>query len=90
LLGAGAYVFESGASVALSALYAVEGDATVAGRSAPQSSRRWLRGSVAASLPIDDAWSLLGSVFANPPVYSLGVNQTTAVGASFGAKWALL
>lgn len=90
LLGAGAYVFESGASVALSALYAVEGDATVDGRSAPQSSRRWLRGSVAASLPIDDAWSLLGSVFANPPVSSLGVNQTTVVGASFGAKWALL
>lgn len=89
-LGTLAYVFENGASLALSALYATEGDATVDGKRVPDSARRWMQGSLGGAWPLDDQLSLLGSVFSNPPVSSLGVNQPVAAGASLGVKWALL
>ncbi|MBK7581652.1 MAG: transporter [Myxococcales bacterium] len=89
-LGTLAYVFDNGASVALSALYALEADASVDRRRVPDSSRRRMQGSISGAWPVDDQLSALGSVFSNPPVSSLGVNQSAAAGASLGVKWAFL
>gem|GEM_PF-4293685 len=32
----------------------------------------------------------LGSAFLNPPLSSLGVNQTTTLGATLGIRWGVL
>ncbi len=89
-LGSVAYAFANGASLALSALFTFEGDASVAGQPAAQSSRRWIQTSGALSYPITDQLFVLGSLFFNPPITSLGVNQTTTIGSTLGVRWAIL
>lgn len=90
ILGSTAYAFESGASVALAMLYSVEGDASARGASVPDSGRRWGQVSLAGAFPLMDQLFLVGSGFLTPPISSFGVNQTTAVGATLGARWGLL
>lgn len=86
----GAHIFENGASVALSLLYAVEGNARIDGATVPQSSRRLTQASLGVQWPLDDHLALLASVFSNAPISELGVNQNALAGAALGAKWAFL
>lgn len=90
LLASTGYAFDSGASVALSALYSVEGDAEVDGVTVPDSSRRSTQVSAGLAWPASDQIFVLGSVFFSPPIDSFGVNQPATAGASVGAKWASL
>lgn len=85
-----AYAFASGTSVALSTLFAFEGDASVNGEVAPESARRWMQASGSVAWPITDQLSALGSVFFNPPLTSFGMNQTTTLGATLGIRWGVL
>jgi hypothetical protein len=89
-LGSAAYAFDSGTSVALAVLYALEGDASARGATVPNSGRRWGQVSVAFAWPLMDQLFLVGSGFLTPPISSLGVNQTTTLGATLGARWGLL
>ena len=90
LLASLAYAFPSGFSAALVASYTAEDDASVGGRSVAGSSRRWALVSAAIAWPVTDQLFLVGSVFFNPPMSSLGVNQPTTVGTTLGMKWAFL
>lgn len=85
-----AYAFPSGFALALVASYTGEADATVRGASVPNSSRRWMLVSGAFAWPVTDQLFLLGSVFFNPPISSLGVNQPTTLGTTVGMKWVFL
>lgn len=90
LLASVAYAFDSGTSVALAALCALEGDATVRGATIPNSSRRWTQASASIAYPVTDQLFVVGSLFFNPPVSSLGVNQPTTAGMTLGVRWAFL
>lgn len=90
LLGSAAYAFDSGASIALAMLYAIEGDASARGLTVPGSGRRWGQVSAAVAWPLMDQLFLIGSGFLTPPISSLGVNQTTTLGATLGARWGML
>ena len=85
-----AYAWGSGFSLALVASFTGEGDATVRGAGVPNSSRRWTQVSAAFAWPVTDHLFLMGSVFFNPPIPGLGVNQTSTVGLTLGAKWVFL
>jgi hypothetical protein len=80
LLAAGAYTFMNDAVLALSASYAFEGDATANGTSIPGSSKRLTVVTLSGLWPIADPWRLLSSLFLDPPLGSLGVNQLATGG----------
>lgn len=79
-LAAFGYSFPNDAALALVISYTGEGDATLDGRTAPETSRRTLLVSVSSVLPITDTWRLQGSLFAHPPLEPFGRNQPTAAG----------
>ncbi len=81
LLAAGAYTFDSGLALALSASYAFEGDATATGGiDVPQSSKRLTTVTFSGLWPLDDKWRLLGGLFVEPPISGLGSNQPSVSG----------
>jgi hypothetical protein len=76
VLAAGAYTFPNDAAVALALSYASEADAwTDNGRDVPLSAKRLMTLSASLLWPIEDAWRLLGGLFLNPPIDSVGGNQ---------------
>ncbi len=82
-LGSLGYVLPSGAAVALSASYAVEGDPTINGEKAPDSGHRLTTVTASGLLPLSDAWRLQSSLFLNPPLSHLGLNQPALGGLLF-------
>jgi len=64
-----------------------EGEASVDGAPARESARRWMSASASVAWPVTDQLTALGSAFLNPPLSSLGVNQTTTLGATLGIRW---
>jgi len=74
------YVLPSEAALAVSAAYSVEGDATINGQKAPDSGHRLTTLTASGLLPLSDAWRLQSALFVNPPVSSLGLNQTALGG----------
>jgi hypothetical protein len=81
LLAAVAYVWASEISLALSASYQAEGDATINGADSPQTARGLPTVTLGAVFPVTDTLRIQGSIFDNPPISSLGQNQTSDVGA---------
>jgi hypothetical protein len=79
-LAAVAYVWPSEISLALSASYQAEGDATIDGADAAQTARRQPTVTLGGVLPVTDTLRLQGSLFDNLPISELGQNQTAAVG----------
>ncbi|HEY5373282.1 MAG TPA: hypothetical protein VIK01_06325, partial [Polyangiaceae bacterium] len=75
------YVLPSEAALALSASYSVEGEATINGQEAPDSGHRLTTLTASGLLPLSDTWRLQGSLFVNPPVSSLSLNQTARSGS---------
>jgi hypothetical protein len=80
-LAALAYAWPSEISVALSASYMVEGDPTIDGVDVTGTARRSPTVTLGAVFPVTDTLRLQGSLFDNPPISVLGLNQTSAVGA---------
>jgi len=80
-LAAVAYVWPSEISLALSASYQAVGDATIDGAEAAQSGRRQPTVTLGTVFPVTDTLRLQGSLFDNPPISGLGLNQTSAFGA---------
>lgn len=81
LLAAGAYTFDNGAAMALSASYAFEGDATLSGGSSvPDSSRRLTTLTLSLLWPLGDWWRLTGGIYVEPPLSGAGRNETSASG----------
>lgn len=85
VLAAGAYTFSSESSVALTASYALEGDAHAGGADVPNSSKSVLTTTLSGLVPLSDAWRLLGGVYLNPPLDTVGRNQPAALGLSLTA-----
>jgi hypothetical protein len=86
LLGV-AYAFDNEASVALFGSYTLEGTATLDGAPATASARRVALLSVAGAYPLSDRFRIQGTAFANPPISSLGRNQTATTGLTFTFLW---
>ena len=80
LLAAGAYTFENDSALALSASYAFEGDASRGGADVPNSGKRVTTVTVSGLWPVTDTWRVLGGLYLEPPVGSLGANQLSAAG----------
>lgn len=80
VLAAVAYVWPSEISLALSASYQAEGDATIDGANAAQTARRQPAVTLGTVFPVTDTLRLQGSLFDNPPISGLGQNQTSAAG----------
>jgi hypothetical protein len=74
------YVLPSEAALAFSAAYSVEGDAAINGQKAPDSAHRLTTLTASGLLPLTDTWRLQGSLFVNPPVSGLSLNQTARGG----------
>jgi len=85
LLAAGAYTFPNDASVALSASYAFEGDATSGGADVPNSGKSVTTVTLSGLWPLTDTWRLILGLYTNPPVHSLGTNQPAVMGATLTA-----
>jgi hypothetical protein len=82
-LGSLGYVLPSGAAVALSASYAVEGNATINGETTPDSGHRLTTVTASGLLPLSDTWRLQSSLFLDPPLSHLGLNQPALGGLLF-------
>ena len=83
LLAAGAYTFPNDMALAVSLSYAFEGDATASdGSSVPLSARHVTTTTLSGLWPLTDSWRLLGGIYFNPPVDSLGSNQPATEGLS--------
>ncbi len=80
LLAATAYTLPNDAALVLSASYAFEGEATLAGASLPASSKRVTVVSLSGLWPVTDAWRLLGGLYLDPPIDGLGSNQPAVGG----------
>jgi len=89
VLAAIAYAWPSEISLALSASYQAEGDATINGADSPETARRLPTLTLGTVFPVTDTLRLQGSIFDNPPISGLGLNQTSAVGALLtgGYSW---
>jgi len=74
-LGSLGYVLPSGAAVAGSASYAVEGNATINGQKTPDSGHRLTTVTASGLLPLSDTWRLQSSLFLEPPISHLSLNQ---------------
>jgi hypothetical protein len=88
LLGT-AYSFDDDASVALFGSYTFEGTATLDGGPAAASARRIAVLSLAGAYPLSDHFRIQASAFTNPPISSLGRNQTATTGLTFTFLWTL-
>jgi len=84
------YVFPSEVALALSASYTTEGNATIDGSSAPDSSHRTTTVTFAGLLPVSDSWRAQAALFQNVPISSLSVNQPALLGGSLIAVYAWL
>lgn len=81
LLAAGAYTFDNGAALALSASYAFEGDATASGGApVPDSSKRLTTLTLSLLWPLADWWRLAGGIYVEPPITGVGSNEPSASG----------
>jgi hypothetical protein len=81
LLAAGAYTFDNDAALALSASYALEGDATNSdGTAVPESSKRLTTVSLSLLWPIGDLWRVFGGLYVEPPISGFGTNQPSVSG----------
>ena len=89
-LGAVGYVFPSEAALALSASYTAEGNATIDGATAPDSSHRTTTVTFAGLLPLSDSWRAQAALFQNVPISTLSVNQPALLGGSLTAVYAWL
>ncbi len=92
VLVAGAYVFPDDSALALSASYAVEGDASCSSPSGPcpagsstvpDSAKSATTVTLSLVWPLTDAWRLHGGVYLTPPVDSLSTNQPSLLGLTF-------
>jgi hypothetical protein len=82
-LAAGAYTLPNDLAVALSASYAFEGDATTStGADVGASSKRLTLVTLSVLWPFADRWRMLGGVFVEPPIDSLGSNQPSSTGVT--------
>lgn len=79
-LAAVAYVWPSEFAMALSASFQAEGNATIDGVEAVQTARRQPTLTLGAVFPVTDTLRLQASLFDNPPVSGLGMNQPAAAG----------
>jgi hypothetical protein len=79
----GAYSFRDEGSIALFGSYTIEGQASLNGGPELQSARRLAVVTLSAAHPLTDAWRLQGGLFMNPPLSTLGRNQTAAAGITF-------
>lgn len=79
------YVFPSEAALAVSASYSAEANATIDGLEAAHSGHRLTTFTAAGLLPLGDAWRLQGSLFVNPPLSGMSLNQTGLAGLLFTA-----
>ena len=82
-LGALAYVFEGGASVAFVGAYTYEGHATIDSVEDRNSGRRFLRTSLTGLIPLSDEMRALATLFVDPPISGLGRNTPTSTGLTF-------
>ena len=82
-----AYTFPSDASVALFGSYTFEGTASLNGASAPDSARHIALVSVSGAYPLSDRLRLQGSLFLNPPISGLGLDQTATTGLTLTLIW---
>jgi hypothetical protein len=85
LLGA-AYTFTNEAALALFASYTFEGTA-LNGAPGTDSARQIALVSVSGSYPLSDHFRVQASVFLNPPLSGLGLNQTAATGCTVTLLW---
>jgi hypothetical protein len=92
VLLAGAYVFPNDSALALSASYAVEGNASCSSASGPcptgssavpESAKSSTTVTLSLVWPLTDAWRVHGGVYLTPPVDSLSTNQPSLVGLTF-------
>jgi hypothetical protein len=82
-----AYTFRNDASLALFGSYTFEGTATLNGAPAPDSARQIALVSVSGAYPLSDRFRVQASVFLNPPISGLGLNQTAAAGLTLTLLW---
>ena len=85
-----AYVFESAAALAVFFSYTGEGNTTINDVEIAQSSHRLMQAAVAGVYPMSDQLHLMASLYLDPPVSHLSVNQPAAVGCLVGLTWSLL
>lgn len=71
-------------AAAVVAAYTVEGDASIDDRVVPNTSSRRLRLSATLGLSPSDEWRLHAGLFLDPPLDSLGKNETAALGGTVG------
>lgn len=92
VLLAGAYVFPNDSALALSASYAVEGNAWCSSASGPcptgssavpESAKSATTVTLSLVWPLTDAWRMHGGVYLTPPVDSLSSNQPSLIGLTF-------
>jgi hypothetical protein len=81
-LVAGAYTFPNDWAVALSAAYALEGDATIDGTEFPATAHRLPTLALSGLAPLSDVWRLQGALYDNPPIPQVGLNQPADAGLS--------
>lgn len=86
LVGA-AYTLANDASVALFGSYTLEGTASLDGAPAPDSPRRVALVSISGSYPVSDRFRVQGSLFLNPPISGMGLDQTAATGVTLTFLW---
>ncbi len=82
-----AYTFSNDASLALFGSYTLEGTATLNGAPAPDSARRIAVVSVSGAYAFSDHFRAQASLFINPPVSGLGLDQTAAMGLTLTFLW---
>ncbi len=83
----GAYTFHNDASLALFGSYTIEGTATLDGAPATDSPRRIALVSVSGAYPLTDRLRAQASVFINPPLSGLGLDQTATLGLTLTFLW---
>jgi hypothetical protein len=83
----GAYTFRNDASVALFGSYTLEGTATLDGAPALDSARRIGLVSISGAYPVSDNLRVQASLFLDPPISGLGMNQTAATGLTLTFLW---
>jgi hypothetical protein len=79
-IGAVAYSFENGASLGISVAYSAEADSSINGKSAPGTARRRTWMTLSGLWPLSDKLRLQGNLLWDPPISSLGKNQTQNIG----------
>jgi hypothetical protein len=89
MLAVGAYTFWSGAAIAASASYTVEGDATIDGVDTLGTAHRLPTLALSGVLPLDDAWRVQAAISESPPIGQLGLNQPAgaAITATIVRAW---